>query len=70
MAHAGELLDQVLGQALRECYDGRLEPRRLGAMAAGASALVRIVQAGELEERLRRLEQLASEAKQEGRQQE
>ncbi|MBF6591672.1 MAG: hypothetical protein IVW57_14260 [Ktedonobacterales bacterium] len=51
----------ILGTALREVYDGTLEPRQASAMAAVAGALVRVIQAGELEERVRQLETAARE---------
>ena len=46
-----------LETALTEVHDGTLDPRAAAAMAALARALVAVLQAGELEERLRRLEE-------------
>lgn len=43
--------------ALREAHDGRLDPRRAQAMASLAGAMVRVMTAGELEGRLRKLEE-------------
>ena len=42
--------------ALAKVEDGRLEPRQAAALAALASAIVRVYQAGTLEERLQALE--------------
>jgi hypothetical protein len=42
--------------ALEEVHTGRLEPRQAQAMAAIAGAMVRVLTAGELEERVRALE--------------
>ena len=49
------VLDQLLA-ALAKVEDGRLEPRQAAALAALASAIVRVYQAGTLEERLQALE--------------
>jgi hypothetical protein len=46
-----------LERALNEVHDGELDPRAATAMASLAGALVRVITAGELEERLRRLEE-------------
>src|SRR5919199_2250875 len=46
-----------LERALEEVHEGRLNPGQAQAMAALARALAAILQAGELEQRLRRLEQ-------------
>lgn len=54
----------LLSRGLVEVYDGDLEPRQAAAMASLAGALVRVVQAGELEERMRAIEaQIAEQAK-------
>ena len=45
-----------LETALARLDAGELEPKRAQAMAAVARAMVSVLQAGELEERLRRLE--------------
>lgn len=45
--------------AITEVHDGNLETKRATAMAALASALVRVYQAGELEQRLAALEAAA-----------
>jgi hypothetical protein len=49
----------VLFDALDEVHSGKLEPPQANAMAALASAIVRVYGAGQLEERLERLEQAA-----------
>ena len=46
----------TLEAALAEVHAGELEPKRAAAMAALARALVAVLTAGELEERVRRLE--------------
>ncbi len=46
-----------LERALNEVHDGELDPRAATAMPSLAGALVRVITAGELEERLRRLEE-------------
>lgn len=46
----------TLAGALDEVHRGELDPRQATAMAALAGALVRVVTAGEYEERLRTLE--------------
>jgi Family of unknown function (DUF5763) len=48
-----------LEEALAQVHDGSLQPAQAQAMAALARALAAILQAGELEERLRALEQNA-----------
>lgn len=52
----------LLAQALDEVHAGTLDPRAATAMAALASALVRVVQSGELEQRVRDLESAANAA--------
>jgi hypothetical protein len=49
----------VLEATLAEVHDGTLEPGRANAMANIARALVAVLTAGELEERLRAVEQKA-----------
>lgn len=46
----------MLEDALREVYRGELDSRQAHAMASLAGALVRVITAGEMEERLRSLE--------------
>lgn len=46
----------ALEAALTEVHDGALDPRAAGAMASLAKAMVSVLQAGELEERVRQLE--------------
>lgn len=50
-----EVFDK-LAEALEQVHDGTLDPRRASAMAAIARAMTTVLTAGELEERLRRLE--------------
>jgi hypothetical protein len=50
----------LLSTALQEVYDGKLEPKQASAMAALASALCRIYQVSEFEERIRHLEQIVN----------
>jgi hypothetical protein len=52
------LLDayDALEEALGEVHDGTIDPRIAMAMASLAGAMVRVLTAGELEERVRRLE--------------
>ncbi len=50
----------LLEDALGEVHRGELDPRAASAMASLAGALVRAMTAGELEERLRALEDLGS----------
>lgn len=45
-----------LERALQEVHDGELDPRQAAAMASLASAMVRVLTAGELEQRVRDLE--------------
>lgn len=47
---------EKLESALSEVHDGKLSPRTALAMAAVARALVSVLQAGEMEERLRQIE--------------
>src|SRR5262249_19117049 len=47
----------ILAGALHEVHTGALDPRAASAMASLASALVRVVTAGEYEDRLRAIEQ-------------
>jgi hypothetical protein len=49
----------ILESSLREVHDGGLEPGRANAMGNLARALVAVLTAGELEERLRAVEQKA-----------
>jgi hypothetical protein len=56
-----------LETALTELHAGTLDPRVGGAMASVAGALIRCVQAGEIEERLRRLEERQPQADGNGR---
>jgi hypothetical protein len=54
------MLKPVLAQLMRgleEVHAGRLEAQRYSAMAAGASAIVRVFQLATLEERILTLEQ-------------
>ncbi len=46
----------LLEEALREVHGGKLDPRVASAMASLATAMTRVLTYGELEERLRRLE--------------
>jgi len=50
-----------LETALQETHDGALDPRAAQAMASIARALVAVLTAGELEERLRKLEERGGE---------
>ena len=47
----------TLESALYEVHSGDLEPKAASAMAALASAMVKVLTSGELEERLRKLEE-------------
>lgn len=47
----------MLGKALQEVHDGKIDPRIASAMASLAGALVRVITAGELEERIKALEE-------------
>jgi hypothetical protein len=51
---------EVLEKALGEVHDGTLAPSRAVAMASLAPAMTRVLTAGELEQRLRDLEQRAA----------
>jgi len=46
----------ILEQALTDVIDGRLDPKQATAAAAVSRAMAAILQAGEIEERLRQLE--------------
>jgi O-acetylhomoserine/O-acetylserine sulfhydrylase-like pyridoxal-dependent enzyme len=52
----------VLETALTEVHEGNLEAKRASAMAAIAGAMVRVLSAGELEDRVRRLEERSNRA--------
>lgn len=52
---------ETLEQALSEVHGGSLEPNRAQAMAAISRAMVHVLQAGELEERVRKIEQATQE---------
>jgi hypothetical protein len=54
-----QALASQLMEAIGECYDGSLEPRRLSAMSSAAGAIVRVHEVGELEQRLEELESRA-----------
>ncbi len=54
-----ELASTLMG-AITEVHRGELEPRALSAMAAGASAVVKLYEVGEFEARLRELEARAA----------
>lgn len=47
----------ALEEALGQVHDGELDPRIATAMASLAGAMVRVLTAGELEERVRRIEE-------------
>jgi hypothetical protein len=49
----------LLTQAFVDVYNGSLPPQQASAMASLAGALVRVLTAGEIEERLRSLEDQA-----------
>ncbi len=51
----------TLEAALQEVHDGKLIPQRASAMAALAKAMVSVLAAGELEERVRDLERGANQ---------
>mgnify|MGYP001577788517 CR=1 FL=1 len=53
---------EKLEAALGEVHDGALDPKVAGAMAAIARAMVAVLQAGELEQRVRELEARAAGA--------
>ena len=46
----------ALASALEEVHEGSLDPRAASAMASVAGAIVRVITSGELEERMRTLE--------------
>jgi hypothetical protein len=50
-----------LERAMEEVHGGRLEPPRATAMASLARAMVAVLTAGEMEERLRRVEQTVAD---------
>jgi hypothetical protein len=50
-------VEGVLSNTLAQVYRGTMEPRQATAVAAVASAIVRVLQAGDLEQRLIALEQ-------------
>ncbi len=58
--HFAAIAEQ-LHDAIAEVHTGLLSPPRLTAMAAGASALLRIYEHGELEARLAALEERAAQ---------
>jgi len=47
-----------LEQAMQELHEGKLDPRRATAMASLAGAMVKVLEAGELEELTRKLHEL------------
>ncbi len=51
----------MLASALTEVHEGSLDPRAASAMASLAGALVRVVSAGEFEDRVRALEELQAQ---------
>ena len=51
----------ILESALSEVHLGELRPQQAQAMASLAGALVKVIQSGELEERLRNLERMAKD---------
>ena len=57
----------LLDRAIKEVHHGELDPRAAQAMASLAGALVRVITSGELEERLRSLEERASSQGHNGR---
>ena len=54
---------ETLGQAMTEVHQGELDPRKASAMASIARAMVAVLEAGDFEERLRRLEELQKVAR-------
>ena len=50
----------LLARAMVETYEGQLNPRQANAMSSLAGAMVRTLTAGEMEERLRVLEERAA----------
>jgi len=53
----------MLGRAMVECYQGKLDYRKTNALASVARAMVAVLTAGELEERVRDLESKAEAKK-------
>src|SRR2546428_11734384 len=51
-------LFDLLEQAMKELYEGKLDPRRATAMASLAGVMVKVLHAGELEELMRKLHEL------------
>ncbi len=49
----------LLARAMVETYEGGLDPRQANAMSSLAGAMVRVLVGGEIEERVRRLEEQA-----------
>ena len=49
----------LLENALKEVHQGQLDPRQAQSMASLATALVKVITAGEIEERLRAVESRA-----------
>lgn len=56
-----ELVSSLMA-AIAEVHNGELDPKRLSAMASGAGAIVRVHEAGELEQRLEELEARAEQS--------
>ena len=56
-----------LEEALGQVHKGELSPQQATAMAALAGAMVRVLTSGELEERVRRLEETRAETRGNGR---
>ena len=48
----------VLEEALTQVHEGELAPQRASAMSSVATAMVRVLTSGELEERVRKLEEV------------
>lgn len=48
---------ELLEKAIEDVYEGRLDPRQATAMAALAGAMVKVLQAGELEEMVRKVQE-------------
>ena len=48
---------ELLEKAIEDLYEGRLDPRQATAMAALAGAMVKVLQAGELEEMVRKVQE-------------
>ncbi|MCJ7511211.1 MAG: hypothetical protein MUP14_10070, partial [Dehalococcoidia bacterium] len=53
---------ETLEEALGQVHKGELTPQQATAMAALAGAMVRVLTSGEIEERLRRLEERQAQA--------